>query len=321
VTVGVGEKALGDLVRRLSRALDDRTSGEIETLSQQLHYWLIRPAGSLIAPGERLVLVPDGPLHMLPFALLRDRQTGHYLVQDHALTMAPSARVYAESRRRDREMALRPKSGALVIAAPDFDRDIDPSLSKLQAGDTDAAIAQMIPGSRVLREGAATRRAFLRSAGNYGIVHFGGHSVVNTESPLLSQMLFAKSPDDASRGVLQSREILLQRFPGTRLVVLASCATAAGRVSRTEGVESLAQPFLAAGVPAVVASLWSVGDQGTADFFQRFYHHLAKSSDAAGALQAAQIEFLSKPKGGAVDAKIWGAFEVIGGGMSEGITP
>jgi len=100
--------------------------------------------------------------------------------------------------------------------------------------------------------------------------------------------------------------------------VLASCATAAGRVSRTEGVESLAQPFLAAGVPAVVASLWSVGDQGTADFFQRFYRHLAKSSDAAGALQATQLDFLTQRPDASVDARIWGAFEVIGGGMSQG---
>jgi CHAT domain-containing protein len=321
VTVEATERTLGDLVQRLRHALDDRVSAEVEALSHQLYGLLIRPAASLITPGERLVMVPDGALHMLPFALLRDRQTGRYLLQDHALTMAPSARVYAESRRRDREMALRPRRGALVIAAPDFDRDIDPSLQALRAGDTDAAIAQVIPGSRVLREGAATRSAFLRSAGDFGIVHFGGHSVVNTESPLLSQMLFAKSPEDTSRGVLHSGEILGQRFPGTRLVVLASCATAAGRVSRTEGVESLAHPFLAAGVPAVVASLWSVGDQGTADFFQRFYRHLAKNSDAAGALQATQLDFLRKRPGSTVDARIWGAFEVIGGGMSEGNGP
>jgi CHAT domain-containing protein len=321
VTVDVTEKALADLVQGLRHALDNGVSAEIETLSQQLYRLLIQPLSSFLAPGERLVLIPDGALHMLPFALLRDRQTGHYLVQDHALTMAPSARVYAESRRHDREMALRPRRGALVIAAPDFDHDIDPSLAALRAGDTDAAIAQVIPGSRVLREGTATRRAFLRSAGDFGIVHFGGHSVVNTESPLLSQMLFAKSPEDPNRGVLHSGEILEQRFPHTRLMALASCATAAGRVSRTEGVESLAQPFLAAGVPAVVASLWSVGDQGTADFFQRFYRHLAKSSDAPGALQATQLDFLAQRPGAAVDARIWGAFEVIGGGMSQGNPP
>lgn len=319
--IAAGGAVLGNLIQRLRRALDNGDSEEAEVLSQRLYDLLIRPAAGLLAPGERLVLVPDGPLHMLPFALLRDRQTGRYLVQDHALTMAPSARVYAESRRRDQEMAIRPKHGALVIAAPDFDRDIDPSLSDLRAGDTDAAIAKVIPGSRVLREEAATRHAFLRLAGDFEIVHFGGHSVVNTEFPLLSQMLFAKSQEDPSRGALHSGEILEQRFPGTRLMVLASCATAAGRISRTEGIESLAHPFLAAGVPGVVASLWSVDDQATADFFQRFYHHLARSSDAAGALQATQLDFLARKRGAASDPHIWGAFEVIGGGMSQGTTP
>lgn len=320
-TASAGGAVLGNLIQRLRRALDDGDSVEVEALSHRLYDLLIRPATGLLAPGERLILVPDGALHMLPFALLRDRQTGRYLVQDHALTMAPSARVYAESRRRDQEMAIRPKRGVLVIAAPDFDRDIDPSLSDLRAGDTDAAIAEVIPGSRVLREGAATRRAFLRLAGDFEIVHFGGHSVVNTEFPLLSQMLFAKSQEDPSRGALHSGEILEQRFPGTRLMVLASCATAAGRISRTEGIESLAHPFLAAGVPGVVASLWSVDDQATADFFQRFYQHLARSSDAAGALQATQLDFLAQKRGAAGDPHIWGAFEVIGGGMSKGITP
>lgn len=321
LTVDITERALGDLVQQLRHALDSRRSAEVETLSRRLYDLLIRPLAGLLTPGERLVLIPDGALHMLPFALLRDRQTGSYLVQDHALTMAPSARLYAENRRRDQDLALQPGRGVLVIAAPDFDHDIDPTLPTLRAGDTDAAIAKMIPGSRVLREGAATRRAFLRSAGDFGILHFGGHSVVNTEFPLLSQMLFAKSPDDSSRGVLHSGEILEQRFPHTRLMVLASCATAAGRVSRTEGIESLAQPFLAAGVPAVVASLWGVGDQGTADFFQRFYRHLAKSSDAAGALQATQLDFLAERPDATVDARIWGAFEVIGGGMSQGNPP
>ncbi len=318
VTIGTGAETLGRLVQQLRRALDRKSAGEVDNASRRLHDLLIQPIDNLLTPGERLVLIPDGALHMLPFALLRDPTTGRYLVQDHALTMAPSARVYAESRRRDRELALKAERKALVIASPDFDHEIDPSLLNLRAGDTDAKIARILPGSRVLRDSAATRQAFLRGAGNYDIVHFGGHSVVNTEAPLLSQMLFAKSPEDPNRGALGSGEILGQSFPRTRLMVLASCATAAGRVSRTEGVESLAHPFLAAGVPAVVASLWSVDDQPTADFFQRFYRHLAESSDAAGALRAAQLESLAPQRGASIDVRVWGAFELIGGGMSEG---
>jgi CHAT domain-containing protein len=146
------------------------------------------------------------------------------------------------------------------------------------------------------------------------MLYFGGHSVINTEFPLLSQMLFAKSPADPARGVLYAGDILKQRFPRTRLVVLASCNTAAGKISRTEGVESLARPFLAAGVPSVVASLWRVEDQVTADFFVRFYRHLARGLNVADALQAAQVDSLNSGVAEAADPRTWAGFEAIGGG-------
>jgi CHAT domain-containing protein len=98
----------------------------------------------------------------------------------------------------------------------------------------------------------------------------------------------------------------------TRLVVLASCRTATGRVSRTEGVENLARPFLAAGVPAVIASLWDVDDPAAVAFMTRFYRHLRCSFDAAAALRSAQIEALAEPSGGMETLRSWAAFELIG---------
>jgi CHAT domain-containing protein len=315
-SLAVGADALGDLVQRLRRALLNRNPGEVEAISKDLHDKLIRPVASHIAPGERLVLIPDGVLHTLPFVLLRDRQTGRYLIQDHACAVVPSARIFVASLRHDRELARRPEGHVLVVSAPDFDLSIDPTLLPLKAGKTEAAIAGIFPGSRVLGEAAATRGAFLQASGDFGMLYFGGHSVVNTEFPLLSRMLFAKESGDPSRGVLYSGDILKQRFPRTRLAVLASCNTAAGRISRTEGVESLARPFLAAGVPSVIASLWQVDDQVTADFFVRFYRHLAKGFDIPTALQAAQVESLTSGVAGAADPKSWAGFEVIGGGVT-----
>jgi CHAT domain-containing protein len=66
-------------------------------------------------------------------------------------------------------------------------------------------------------------------------------------------------------------------------------------------------------VPEVVASLWDVDDPPTADFFLRFYHHLAQRFDVAGALQATQVEALEH----GMDPKAWGAFEVIGGSATD----
>jgi CHAT domain-containing protein len=303
-----GAAALGDLVQQFRRALLDHRSADVAAISQRLYDVLIRPVTGQMAPGERLVLIPDGVLHTLPFTLLRDRQSGRYLIQDHVCAVAPSVRVFAASRQRDAELDRRSEK-VLVAAAPDFDRTLDPSLLPLKSGATDASIARIFPGSQVLQGPAATREAFLQAAGDFEVLHFAGHSLINTDFPLLSQMLFAQGSTDPNRGVLYSGDILEHRFPSTRLAVLASCSTAAGRISRTEGVESLARPFLAAGVPTVIAALWDVDDQVTADFFVRFYHHLAERFDVAGALQATQIDALEQ----GMDPKAWGAFEVIGG--------
>src|SRR4029077_2092594 len=132
-----------------------------------------------------------------------------------------------------------------------------------KGGETELKIGALFPGSRVLDGQAATKSSFLSQATNYELIHFGGHSVINARFPLFSQMIFARDPSDPSHGLLYSSDILKMRFRRTRLAVLASCSTASGQVSRTEGVESLARPFLAAGLPSVIGSLWNVDDEGT----------------------------------------------------------
>jgi CHAT domain-containing protein/tetratricopeptide (TPR) repeat protein len=309
------QAALNDLVQRLYSAIREDRTTEAHKLSEALYDLLIRPVAGQLRSGERLVFVPDGALHTLSFALLRDRQTQKYLIQDHILSVAPSLRVFAASAQRDEDLASDTEPRALIIAAPDFDRQLYPTLDTLSAGDTEASFTKLFPGSLTLQAQEATRQAFLRSAGEFEIIHFGGHSMVNPDLPLLSQMLFAKGSDDPARGVLYSGEILHQRFRRTRLAVLASCATASGRVSRTEGVESLARPFLATGVPNVVASLWKVEDQATADFFTGFYRHLKDRFDVAAALRATQLDAIEHGSAEARSLRAWGAFEAIGGGQ------
>jgi CHAT domain-containing protein len=310
--VPVGAKKLGVLSRRLQQELAQGRHAEALTTSSELFELLIRPIARHLAPTDRLVIVPDGGLHGLPFALLRDSRSGKYLIQDHVCSVASSVRLLIASLRRAGELASRQPLRALVMEDPAFDSSLFYRIPRLRASHLERLIPGLFPGSRMLREEAATRSVFLDSASDFEILHFGGHSLVNARYPLLSQMLFAPDKDDQARGVLHSGDLLGRRFAHTRLAVLASCSTAAGRISSTEGVESLARPFLAAGVPEVVASLWDVDDPPTADFFLRFYHHLAQRFDVAGALQATQIDALEQ----GMDPKAWGAFEVIGGGSS-----
>lgn len=312
-TVAFDAKDLEKRVRRLSREMGlEQKVGALQAAAR-LQEVLIRPIEKYLTPGDRIVAVPDGALHTVPFAALYNARTRRYLIQDYVLSIAPSARLLIASLRRDEEIARHRDPRALVVVDPDFDREIFPALDRLKAARSEANAATFFPGSRVLGDRNATREAFLQDAREYEIVHFGGHSLVNASYPLLSQMLFAADPNDPARGILYSGDLLGRRFERTRLAVLASCSTAAGRISRTEGVQSLARPFLAAGVPAVIASLWDVEDERTAQLFGRFYRHLQQNFDPASALQKAQIESLQQGGAEAADPWAWGAFEVIGG--------
>lgn len=308
-TVEIGAESLTLLVEDFREAILGKRHERSEELAKKLYELLIRPFESRLQPDQPLVLIPDGPLHDLPFSLLQDEKTRRRLFQDHAVSLAPSLRILSSGLQRDRNLAKNTPPRALVVTAPAATQGIH-RLRQLTAGDVEATIADILPGSWVLADVEATKTKFFAMSRELEILHFGGHSVVNPDSPLLSYMLFAPEPDDPS-GMLYSRDLLNLRFPSVRLAVLASCESGLGKHSRSEGVESLARPFLAAGVPGVIASLWKVGDQSTADFFVRFYRHLAATWNVAEALRATQIELLEQ------DPEISGAFVYIGTAFTE----
>jgi CHAT domain-containing protein len=313
-TVPVSAAALASLVDKLTSSLLARKQAAFRDASESLYDSLVRPAARFLAPHCRIVFVPDGPLHSLSFALLRDRGTGKYLAQDHASWVSPSARVFTACRRREQAFTQRQRDRVLVITDPDFDREIYPRLPRLKGGEAEREISGLFPGSLLLNGAAATKASFLSQAASYDLVHFGGHSVVSARFPLLSQMVFARDSADPNHGLLYSGDILRMRFQRTRLAVLASCSSASGQVSRTEGVESLARPFLAAGLPSMIGSLWSVDDEATAELFVRFYRKMRQGLDIADALQAAQAEALESGSMRGKDPAVWGGFELIGGG-------
>src|SRR5262249_13805085 len=78
-----------------------------------------------------------------------------------------------------------------------------------------------------------------------------------------------------------------------RLVVLSGCETAMGKQIRGEGLIGLTRGFMYAGATRVVASLWNVRDEATAELMKRFYSGmLREGKPASAALQAAQISML-----------------------------
>jgi CHAT domain-containing protein/tetratricopeptide (TPR) repeat protein len=98
----------------------------------------------------------------------------------------------------------------------------------------------------------------------------------------------------ADEGLLTAREILKLDLKAD-LVVLSACNTGRGPLS-TGGVIGLPFSFSLAGVPNIVASLWAVPDDSTAELMKDFYQQLLSSpiglADQARALRQAMLHFL-----------------------------
>lgn len=265
----------------------------------------------LPARVEELILVPDGILHRLPFALLRPDPRGDPLAARYRLSEAPSVTLWHRWRRSTGP----PPSAALVLADPAFvgaggpDPQIGNSIAALEAqnrrwaleiGDRlgrlphaereGRSLVRHLGGASRLLVGEDASEAFLKGArlDELGVIHFAAHALVDEERPRRSAVLLAPGAAEED-GLLQPREIAALDLEG-KLVVVSACESGSGQVLLGEGVQSLARAFFRAGARAVVASRWRLRDDEAAELFDRFYRRLARGESVAGAVSRAQSE-------------------------------
>jgi CHAT domain-containing protein len=115
---------------------------------------------------------------------------------------------------------------------------------------------------------------------------------------------------DGSDGILTALEVIDLNLAGTELVTLSACETGVGEISIGEGVYSLNRAFQEAGAKAVLSTLWSISDEGTKLFMQKFYQHFLNQQSAQQALRETQEEFKNDKQWN--DPCFWAAFVVTG---------
>ena len=77
---------------------------------------------------------------------------------------------------------------------------------------------------------------------------------------------------------------------------------------------SMARPFLARGVPIVVASLWAVDSDATAELMVSFHRYRKREGyTTIEALQRAQLDMLNGPRQFYRQPYYWASFNLIGG--------
>jgi CHAT domain-containing protein len=202
----------------------------------------------------------------------------------------------------------------LVVGNPQVDRRVWAGLSNLPGAEAEAEeIAHLYPRSELLTGSRATKAAFLDGVRVSQVVHYAGHAASSAEPPFAARLLFARDPRTGDSGALYLHELGRRDLPHTRVVVLAACRTATGRVSRVEGALSLGRPFLAAGVPDVVTSLWDIDDSVSRHFFVVFHRALMAEGDPDLALRKAQLVLLKGEDATLAHPASWAAFICMGG--------
>ncbi len=327
-----GEAVLREKLRTLLgvvRDPDSAVAGDmLHALSVELFDTLIAPARDEIETAERLLILPDGPLHKLPFSMLQSGEDRRRLIEWKPIATAASATVYAElKQRKTRERldiaafgdpsypaaaALAAEAtpiasrGAAVLAGradPDlrgFLRDHPKAFERLPATAAEvAAIAGAFPEQtrRYLGEEASEER--VKALGREpNVIHLACHGWVNDRFPLESALALSipdRFEEGGENGILQAWEIFSEVRLEADLAVLSACETGLGEATGFEGLVGLTRAFQFAGARSIVATLWNVEDQATAALMAGFYGHLKAGMTKGEALRQAQLDLIRQP--------------------------
>ena len=317
--------SLGRWVGRFATLME--RGGEQESMERALGDALLGPSLELLDSSvTRLVVVPDGPLHQVPWDALR-LADGRYAVERYAISIAPSAAVVMALWRRAREtgtparlLALgdpafageavaRDSIAAQGAAAETYRSAFDATggLPRLEGSAKEARlVARYTPDAEVrLRQRASA--AYLKRAAlaPFRIIHFATHALVDDRS--VARTALALAPGEGESGFLGPGDLAALRLDAD-LVVLSACRSAGGVVVEGEGIQGLTAPLLQAGARSVVATRWRIGDQSTVHFIEGFYDALARGLPLSDALRAAKIDAIRR----GAPPREWAAFTAVG---------
>jgi len=255
-----------------------------QRILQRLHALLLAPLNLQKYAQKRLIIVPYGILHYLPFHLLHDGDS--YLIENHEVVTLPTA-----------SLATRPSpcrsSGALILSHS-WEGRLPHTLAE-------AKVVHSLFGGRLCAEETATR-SILRAEPTQ-ILHIAAHGQYRLDQPELSFLELAD-------GQLYADD-LLQQDLGYELITLSACETGQANVAANEELIGLGRGLLYAGAGALILSLWQVPDSAiTQAFMEHLYSALHNGSSKAAALREAQLFVHNKDP--LIHPAFWGAFQLIG---------
>ena len=285
---------------------------------------LLDPIQDQLKNVDSLTIIPDGIFHRVPFSVLLDPNSNY----KKPLAAAKTIR-YASSIATDitlsQTSSIKNNHSMLMVANPsilDNSKGLKNSLS-VSVGNLFSAQKEADNIGRLwqnygtilsLENHQANKQKLLNSLnGNYDVIHFATHAVVDWDNPQQSAIKLSNSGVNNSEDY-RNPDITLSEISelslNTQLVVLSACETAVGKHIIGEGPIGLSRAFFEAGSKRVLASLWPVDDAATAELLSHFYQGLIRGAPPAEALRQAQVTMLTNPE--FFHPYFWAGFIFIG---------
>lgn len=252
---------------------------------QSLYELLLAPLIDRVG-GRRLIIVPFGALHYIPFHALHDG--ARYVIEEREVAYAPSALVLEHCLART-PMSL---NRALLLGVAD---EATPRVR-----DEIQSLVPLFPQALPLLDEEATLGSLLEEAPRADVLHLACHGQFRPDNPLFSSLKLS----DGWLTVREAAKINLN----CGLVTLSACETGVSHVAPGEELLGLASAFLSAGAPSLLLSLWTVDDEATARLMKSFYERLRAGTSPASALQQAQLEQLKTE----AHPYFWSPFVLVG---------
>jgi len=297
IGVPVTSEELGRTAAGFREQLEDMEE-DFQDDAEQLYDWLIRPAEDELVSRKTgtLVIAPDGPLRLIPFAALHDGE--RFLTEKYALGYVPAISLT--------EIGLPgQKSGRTLLGGLSEEREDFPALKGVEK---ELEAIRTVTGGKVLLNQEFTDENLeseMRGR-DYGTLHLATHAI------------FGGSPEETYLVTYNDRLTMdeLGRLVGLRkyqerqpeLLTLSACETAMGDERSAFGLAGVA---LKAGARSAVATLWSVSDKAAFLIVDEFYRQLGTSGvSKAEALRNAQKRLIAEPR--YEHPAFWAPFLLIG---------
>ena len=283
------DRSLDSLRDNITKEDDNTETNRSHPLSlwksplRALYNIVMKPIEDLVQ-GYEVIIVPEGPLWLVPYAALLDDES-KYICESFSVRLIPSLTCFKLIADSPEEHHSR--TGALLVGDPWVAEITNstgiPLMPQLQFAKEEVEMIGKIIKVMPLKGKEATKAQVLEQLGSVQLVHIAAHGSMETGE-------IALTPDPARTSLIPTKEDYMLTMTDVlsvnlraRLVVLSCCHSAQGEI-KAEGVVGIARAFIGAGARSVLVTLWAIDDEATLEFMKNFYHHLAEGRSASESL-------------------------------------